>query len=209
MSEPPRILVAASPAIDQVETIERLFSEHELAFKGNEPVRVLAGNPALQKVISTRSHIQLVEANSSSRSSLLKLLKDTSHLVLIWDGKGLTPLLFQARLSGVSTKVIPFEITSVANKDANEPFDLYIGRGTPWGNPFVVGTQPGQFTREEAINLYEEHFRKKLLAEDFRRGLEGLRGLRLGCHCRPLACHGDVIAGYLNRTPPLDREHSS
>ncbi|ASF45912.1 DUF4326 domain-containing protein [Methylovulum psychrotolerans] len=30
------------------------------------------------------------------------------------------------------------------------------------------------------------------------RELLQLRGKVLGCHCKPAACHGDVLANYLN-----------
>ena len=33
---------------------------------------------------------------------------------------------------------------------------------------------------------------------EYRRRIEGLRGKTLMCFCKPLACHGDVIAEYLN-----------
>ena len=34
-----------------------------------------------------------------------------------------------------------------------EPYDVYIGRPGPWGNPFEIGTDG---TREEVIAKYEE-----------------------------------------------------
>lgn len=35
--------------------------------------------------------------------------------------------------------------------------------------------------------------------EDFNEKLQALRGHTLGCHCKPYACHGDVLAEYLNK----------
>lgn len=80
-----------------------------------------------------------------------------------------------------------------------EPFDVYIGRAKgprgKWGNPFshLPGTlaQFRVMTREEAISRYEQWIltQPQLLAD-----LSELRGKVLGCWCKPLACHGDVLA---------------
>jgi hypothetical protein len=106
-------------------------------------------------------------------------------------------------LRGIPTKLIPVEVTTVVNRDRGDEFDIYVGRGTPWGNPYPVGTQDGQYSREEAIALYEIHFRDNILTNpSLQRGLNGLRGCRIACHCKPLACHGDIIADYLNKLPP-------
>lgn len=78
-------------------------------------------------------------------------------------------------------------MTVVVNKDQAD-FDVYIGRPGKWGNPFIIGKDG---TREQVIAKYEEWIKKQpqLLAS-----LDELRGKRLGCFCKPLACHGDVLA---------------
>ena len=77
--------------------------------------------------------------------------------------------------------------TQVVNKYHNVPFDIYIGRGTMWGNPFVIGKHG---TREEVIAMYREWILSEptMLAE-----LPKLRGKTLGCFCKPLPCHGDIL----------------
>jgi len=77
-------------------------------------------------------------------------------------------------------------MTRVVNKYV-EPYDVYIGRGSKWGNPFVVGTNGN---RARVIKFYEKWIRKQphLLA-----ALHELEGKRLGCFCKPKACHGDVL----------------
>lgn len=75
-----------------------------------------------------------------------------------------------------------------------EPYDAYIGRGTVFGNPFRISKNR---TREDVIGLYREWFRKRLEQPWFRERVLRLRGLRLGCYCKPLPCHGDVIVEYL------------
>lgn len=73
-----------------------------------------------------------------------------------------------------------------------EPYDVYIGRPAPWGNPFVIGPDG---TREEVIAKYEAYFRQ---SPALLRALPLLRGKTLGCWCAPKACHGDVLARYAN-----------
>jgi hypothetical protein len=70
----------------------------------------------------------------------------------------------------------------------HEPFDVYIGRPSKWGNPFKVGA--GGFTRDAASRMYEDYVtgRPELMA-----ALPELRGKVLGCYCAPKPCHGDVL----------------
>lgn len=80
-----------------------------------------------------------------------------------------------------------------------EHFDVSIARPSRFGNPFKIGRDG---TREEVISKYHLWFYARLAAEpDFRRAVELLAGRTLGCWCRPLACHGDVIAEYLDNPP--------
>lgn len=77
----------------------------------------------------------------------------------------------------------------------HEPCDIYIGRPSFWGNPFEIGEHG---TREEVIQKYREYFYKMIKGDpDFRKAVESLRGKALGCYCKPLPCHGDVIVEYL------------
>lgn len=50
--------------------------------------------------------------------------------------------------------------TTVVNKYHKKPYDIYIGRGSKWGNPFShLPNTKAQFqvsTREEAIEKYRE-----------------------------------------------------
>lgn len=75
------------------------------------------------------------------------------------------------------------------------PFDVYIGRGSKWGNPFShkEGTQALYVvkTRAEAIARYEEWI---LTQPELLAALPELRGKVLGCFCKPLSCHGDILA---------------
>lgn len=74
------------------------------------------------------------------------------------------------------------------------PFDVYIGRPSKWGNPFVIG-QHGM-TREKVIEVYRAYLdRFPQLKEAARKEL---KGKVLGCYCTPLPCHGDVLAEIAN-----------
>ena len=68
-------------------------------------------------------------------------------------------------------------------------YDVYIGRPSKWGNPFVVGHDG---TRGEVIAKFRAHLLAQPdLVEACHREL---RGKVLGCWCAPRACHGDVLA---------------
>ena len=73
-----------------------------------------------------------------------------------------------------------------------ERYDIYIGRGSKWGNKFVIGKDGD---REEVIKKYREWIlsNKELLGS-----LHELKGKVLGCFCKPKACHGDVLVELVN-----------
>jgi hypothetical protein len=82
-----------------------------------------------------------------------------------------------------------------------EKYDIYIGRPSEWGNPFSHrnGTLAAYKvdTREEAVAAY----RKWLLAKpELLKRLPELKGKVLACWCKPLACHGDVLAELADKT---------
>lgn len=91
----------------------------------------------------------------------------------------------------------------VVNK-YKEAFDVYIGRGSIWGNPFThltSGTK-GKYlvqTREEAIRQYKGYLWGRMKrGEVTEEMLLELDGKRLGCFCKPKSCHGDVIVAAVN-----------
>ena len=68
-----------------------------------------------------------------------------------------------------------------------EGYDVYIGRGSIWGNPFRIGKDG---SKDEVIEKYREMILER---PDLLRRLPELEGKRLGCFCKPKACHGDVL----------------
>lgn len=82
------------------------------------------------------------------------------------------------------------ENTIVVNRHF-EHYDIYIGRGTKWGNPFILGVHGN---KQEVINLYKQYAKNNPEIYD---NLEELKGKRLGCSCKPSICHGDVLIELL------------
>jgi len=69
---------------------------------------------------------------------------------------------------------------------------VYIGRGSPWGNPFVIGRDG---TRAEVIAQYDAWIaiQPHLLAR-----LPELRSRDLLCFCAPKSCHGETLRRLAN-----------
>ena len=89
--------------------------------------------------------------------------------------------------------------TIVVNSRKNK-YDVYIGRPSIWGNPYTdvmnhkTLAQYIVANREEAIQKYETYIREKLEKDpELKKELLELKGKRLGCWCKPKACHGDVL----------------
>lgn len=81
---------------------------------------------------------------------------------------------------------------TVVNKNKST-FDVYIGRGSKWGNPYPINLEKGH-SREVVIELYKTWIGtmidcNRITIDD----LLSLDGKRLGCYCKPKPCHGDVL----------------
>ncbi|HEX7636580.1 MAG TPA: DUF4326 domain-containing protein [Noviherbaspirillum sp.] len=167
---------------------------------GKPAVSVIQDDRGIAREYFARLGIDVISERPIPRTSMKRKLELYSHILVFWDGEDLADMLYFAQLIRKPIRVVPVQITKVRNKDKDEPYDVYIGRGTPWGNPFPIGKGGVGDTREDVIRKYREHFETVILQDDTRRkSLLSLRGYRLGCHCKPLACHGDIIAEYLNR----------
>ena len=82
--------------------------------------------------------------------------------------------------------------TTAVNK-YKEAYDIYIGRGSKWGNPFQMKNKSEE-ERDRVCNEYENWFYTTDLINDI---LE-LKGKKLGCFCKPARCHGDFLAKMVN-----------
>jgi hypothetical protein len=65
---------------------------------------------------------------------------------------------------------------------------VYCGRGSKWGNPFVIG-QDGD--RDEVCDRFEREILPTL-------DVSSLRGKDLVCFCAPKRCHCDAILKKAN-----------
>jgi len=84
-----------------------------------------------------------------------------------------------------------------------EPYDVYIGRPSKWGNPFRIVVP--RRTRERAIQEYRDWLEgdQDLIMlhgnpPTFEEIIDELRGKTLGCWCAPKPCHGDVLLEVAN-----------
>lgn len=73
-------------------------------------------------------------------------------------------------------------------------YDVYIGRPSPWGNPFAIGPAG---TRAQVIAKYRAWI---VTQPHLMRRLPELKGKVLGCWCAPEACHGDVLVELAGQT---------
>ncbi len=88
------------------------------------------------------------------------------------------------------------------------PDTCYVGRGSRWGNPFVVGPDGDA---AECVRKYAEwllpytHSGPRngmgdfLLSQTHLEEIEALRGKNLACWCKPdQPCHGDWLLALAN-----------
>lgn len=94
-----------------------------------------------------------------------------------------------------------------------KPNNYYIGRPSVLGNPFThngVKTNLAKLafkTREEAVEAYEKYFDIMYGKDDeFTKAFDEIyehykngEDIYLQCFCKPLACHGDIIANKLQK----------
>lgn len=73
-------------------------------------------------------------------------------------------------------------------------FDVFVGRPSKWGNPFMIGRDG---SRKEVIAKYEAWL---IQQPHLMLALPDLRGKALGCFCAPLPCHADVLDRLANQT---------
>ena len=66
---------------------------------------------------------------------------------------------------------------------------VYVGRGSLWGNPFVIGKDG---TREEVIEKFKQFILPTL-------DLIPLKDKDLICFCKPKACHADLLIEEANK----------
>jgi len=80
--------------------------------------------------------------------------------------------------------------TTIVNITHVKEYDVYCGRPSEWGNPFVIGRDG---TRNEVLVKYGLYLKaNKKLARKAKRELVGRT---IGCFCIPEACHLEILIG--------------
>lgn len=77
------------------------------------------------------------------------------------------------------------------HKHGIPPGSIYIGRGSKWGNPFVIGPDG---TRDEVCEKHKKWLWKQVKAGEVSlQELAELHGKDLVCFCAPKRCHGETL----------------
>jgi hypothetical protein len=99
-------------------------------------------------------------------------------------------------------------VTTIHNlrKEQKLSNDIYIGRGSVWGNPFTHITHKETKaehivkSRKEAIEKYREYILNK---PELLNRLTELKDKRLFCYCKPKSCHGDILIELIHQPKSL------
>lgn len=88
--------------------------------------------------------------------------------------------------------------------------DIYIGRGSPLGNPFKIGKE---WSRNRVCEEYEKYFYRNVCIKDspvrneviriFKLVRSG-RNVNLICFCSPSRCHGETVIKFLSAHLPIE-----
>ncbi|PJK08042.1 hypothetical protein CO614_08930 [Lysobacteraceae bacterium NML120232] len=162
--------------------------------------------------------VKYSQDNSRFNCQKIKNIQSESvtHAIVFDDGEEFPRELEWLKENKIPLRWIKIPITRVINinKDNYQKYSKdqyeYIGRSpnrknSPnWSNPysmydFQVGDDENQLSREDVIRKFEYGFNHDNLPTNLKRtDTYQLAGKRLGCHCKPYPCHGDVIADFLN-----------
>lgn len=130
--------------------------------------------------------------------------KRFTHAIVFDDGSVFPEERAWLRSNGIIMREIKTPITRVINIKKDTRFEgqthtseyEYIGRGSYWGNPYSMHEE-GE-CRDEVIRKYKYDFDFDKFPNKEKSAVFSLAGKTLGCFCKPLACHGDVLADFLN-----------
>lgn len=127
-----------------------------------------------------------------------------THAIVFDDGEEFSEEVRQLKNSKKPLRFIKIAITRVVNIKTDKGFQTekstpnyeYIGRGSYWGNPYSMYEEGDD--REEVIRKFKYDFDYEKFPNKEKSEVYKLAGKRLGCFCKPQACHGDVLADFLN-----------
>ena len=84
----------------------------------------------------------------------------------------------------------------VVNRHDTEVYDVYIGRPSRFGNPYVI---PRDGDRRMVLARYRIYLAEQMANDpQFTEDVLALKGKVLCCWCAPQACHGDILLEVAN-----------
>lgn len=145
----------------------------------------------------TEQYAREKELAFTQYSNAEEAIDRTTHAIIFEDRECFFSLKEKLNAKEVIFRTVHLTLTLVVNKDRGEKYDIYIGRGSIWGNPYQIGIEGD---RNEVIRKFKYDFDKGFLkaSESFDHNISIVKGKIMGCHCKPAACHGDIIAAYIN-----------
>lgn len=154
-------------------------------------------NNLIQEFFRDRPNITLSQASDWSSCAI-------THAIVFDDGEVFQEEVRALKDMGIPVREIQVKITRVVNikketrfaSQRSNPSYEYIGRGSYWGNPYSMFAE-GE-SREEVIRKFKYDFDFDKFPNKKKSEVYKLAGKRLGCFCKPDACHGDVLASFLN-----------
>ncbi|MEO1924763.1 MAG: DUF4326 domain-containing protein [Gammaproteobacteria bacterium] len=136
------------------------------------------------------------DARVSSFDTMDNTALEATHGIVFDDGVSFQKLKIQLGAENIQLRLINVEISHIVNIDKQDEFDVYIGRGSGFGNPYAIGIEGDD--RDEVIRKFKYDFDRDYLKDNFKTRLLKHRGKQFGCHCKPVSCHGDVLVEFLN-----------
>jgi len=188
--ETPTVLIAYPQAFACYEKFERKVSSILSNFSSFHIAYMADDNDFITKRLSSDQRVYDALTSPIDEDHLT----DITHAIIFNDGETFNHLIEATKKYDIKSRIIDTEITKIVNVGKNEKHDIYIGRGSLWGNPYAIGYDGD---RDEVIRKYKYDFDRGFLKSKKEDSLS-LKGKILGCHCKPAACHGDVLAEYLN-----------
>ena len=128
----------------------------------------------------------------------------TTHAIIFDDGEEFLEERKLLQLNKIPLREIHIKLTRVINIKKKTKYQSlkstpeyeYIGRNSYWGNPYSM-FEKGE-DRDEVIRKYKYDFDYEKFPNKEKSKVYKLAGKRLGCFCKPQACHGDILADFLN-----------
>lgn len=140
---------------------------------------------------------------SYEKKSKFELLNIT-HAIIFDDGEEFKDEITAIKQKEIPLRLIKINITRVINIKREPEYKNikstvtyeYIGRGSYWGNPYSMYEDGDD--RDEVIRKFKYDFDYDKFPNKDKSKIFELAGKRLGCFCKPEACHGDILADFLN-----------